>query len=58
MVISDTETAIWNNIQRKAKDHQRMKRAMSEAMNVQQRASNKKAYTRTSKVHLPNFLLQ
>jgi superfamily II DNA or RNA helicase len=58
VVISDTETAIWNNIQRKAKDHQRMKRAMSEAMNGQQRASNKKAYTRTSKVHLPNFLLQ
>jgi hypothetical protein len=55
-VISDTETSIWNNVQRKAQDHQRMKRAMAEAMNGHQSASIKKAYARTSRVTLPDFL--
>jgi len=56
VVISDTETSIWNNVQRKAQDHQRMKRAMAEAMNGHQSASIKKAYARTSRVTLPDFL--
>jgi superfamily II DNA or RNA helicase len=56
VVISDTETAIWNNVQRKAKDHQRMKRAMAESMNGHQSASIKKAYARTNRVTLPDFL--
>jgi len=56
VVISDTETAIWNNVQRKAQDHQRMKRAMAEAMNGHQSAAIKKAYARTSKITLPDFL--
>lgn len=56
VVISDTETSIWNNVQRKAQDHQRMKRAMADAMNGHQSASTKKAYARTSRVTLPDFL--
>lgn len=56
VVISDTETAIWNNVQRKAQDHQRMKRAMAEAMNGHQSSAIKKAYARTSRVTLPDFL--
>jgi superfamily II DNA or RNA helicase len=56
VVISDTETSIWNNVQRKAQDHQRMKRAMAEAMNGHQSASIKKAYSRTNRVTLPDFL--
>ena len=56
VVISDTETSIWNNVQRKAQDHQRMKRAMAESMNGHQSAAIKKAYARTSRVTLPDFL--
>jgi hypothetical protein len=56
VIVSDTETAIWNNVQRKAADHARMKRAMVEAMNGYQRTALKKAYTRTASVTLPNFL--
>ena len=56
VVISDTETSIWNNVQRKAQDHQRMKRAMAEAMNGHQSAAAKKAYARTNRVTLPDFL--
>jgi superfamily II DNA or RNA helicase len=56
VVISDTETSIWNNVQRKAQDHQRMKRAMAEAMNGYQSLATKKAYTRTNLVTLPDFL--
>jgi len=56
VIISDTETAIWNNVQRKAADHARMKRAMAEAMNGYQRTAEKRAYTRTAKVTLPDFL--
>lgn len=56
VIISDTETSIWNNVQRKAADHARMKRSMAEAMNGYQQAADKKAYTRTPKVQLPDFL--
>ena len=56
VIISDTETSIWNNVQRKAADHARMKRAMAKAMNGYQQAASKKAYTRTAAVQLPNFL--
>jgi superfamily II DNA or RNA helicase len=57
VVISDTETSIWNNVQRKARDHAQMKRAMADAMNGYQQQAGKKAYTRTPQVQLPNFLL-
>ena len=56
VIISDTETSIWNNVQRKAADHARMKRAMAEAMNGYQQSASKKAYTRTATVQLPDFL--
>jgi superfamily II DNA or RNA helicase len=56
VIISDTETSIWNNVQRKAADHARMKRAMAEAMNGYQQQASKKAYTRTPQVSLPLFL--
>ena len=56
VIISDTETSIWNNVQRKAADHARMKRAMAEAMNGYQQTAAKKAYTRSASVTLPDFL--
>jgi superfamily II DNA helicase RecQ len=56
VIISDTETAIWNNVQRKATDHARMKRSMAEAMNGYQQQAARKKYTRTQSVSLPSFL--
>lgn len=57
VIISDTESSIWSNVQRKAADHARMKRAMAEAMNgLQGPAAGKRAYTRTTTVTLPSFL--
>ena len=56
VIISDTETSIWNNVQRKARDHAHMKRAMADAMNGYQQQAGKKSYTRTPQVQLPNFL--
>lgn len=56
VIISDTETSIWNNVQRKAADHVRMKRAMADAMNGYQQQALKKAYTRSAAVQLPDFL--
>ena len=57
VIISDTETAIWNNVQRKAHDHQRMKRAMAQSMlRSQQEATLRRAYTRTPQVTLPSFV--
>jgi superfamily II DNA or RNA helicase len=57
VIISDTETAIWNNVQRKAQDHQRMKRAMAQSMLAsQQEAILRRAYTKAPEVTLPDFL--
>ena len=57
VVISDTETPIWSNVQRKATDHTRMKRAMAKAMHQgQSDATLRRAYTRTPVVTLPHFL--
>lgn len=57
VIISDTETAIWNNVQRKAEDHQRMKRAMAQSMlSSQQEAILRRAYTKAPEVTLPDFL--
>lgn len=57
VVLSDTEIPIWANVQRKAEDHSRMKRAMSQAMvKSQQEATLRRAYTRTPQVILPSFL--
>lgn len=56
VIISDTESSIWSNVQRKASDHARMKRAMVDSMNGYQQESHKKAYTRTRSVTMPSFL--
>lgn len=56
VVIAETEHGIWRNIQRKAADHDRMKRAMSEAMRGAQIESSRKVYTRAADVALPDFL--
>jgi superfamily II DNA or RNA helicase len=56
VIISDTEASIWSNVQRKADDHQRMKRAMAKSMlRSQQEAILRRAYVRTSSVTLPDF---
>jgi superfamily II DNA or RNA helicase len=57
VVISDTEMPIWSNVQRKAIDHGRMKRAMAQAMQSgKSDATLRRAYTRAPKVILPQFL--
>jgi superfamily II DNA or RNA helicase len=56
VIISDTEASIWTNVQRKAEDHQRMKRAMAKSMlRSQQEAILRRAYLRTPVVTLPDF---
>lgn len=56
VIISDTESGIWSNVQRKADDHQRMKRAMASSMlRSQQEAILRRAYVRTPIVTLPDF---
>lgn len=55
MVIADTERPIWANVQRKAADHDKMKRAMTKAMVGAQRKAERKAYSRSPEVSLPDF---
>jgi superfamily II DNA or RNA helicase len=56
VVISDTEVPIWQNVRRKAADHDRMKAAMAKAMVGAQREASRKAYTRAPTVALPSFV--
>ncbi|MBL4929353.1 helicase-related protein [Fuscibacter oryzae] len=57
VVIAETEHAIWRNVQRKATDHDRLKRAMAEAMRgAQNEATLRVAYARASVVTLPDFM--
>lgn len=57
IVIAETEHGIWRNVQRKSADHDRMKRAMSAAMNnAQQSAELRRAYTRQNQIKLPKFM--
>jgi len=58
IVIADTESQIWSNVSRKAADHDKMKRAMSEAM-VRAQSEDvvlRRAYTRTPTVTLPSWI--
>lgn len=55
VVIAETEHGIWRNIQRKSADHDKMKRAMSDAMRLAQVESHRKAYTRENEITLPSF---
>ena len=58
VVLADTEAAIWDTVQRKAADHDRMKAAMYEAANRELAASHKikMAYVATAKGRLPAWL--
>lgn len=58
VVIADTEAPIWANVQRKAADHDRMKKAMAKAMVTAQGdgAVLRRAYTRAPAVSLPKFM--
>ena len=56
VVISDTESSIWANVQRKQADHLRMKQAMAKAMAGFQSTASRKAYSRPADVSLPMFL--
>ena len=56
IVIAETEHGIWRNVLRKSADHDRMKKAMAEAMRGAQIGSHRLAYTRASEVTLPDFL--
>lgn len=56
IVMAETEIGIWRNVQRKASDHDEMKRAMTAAMRGAQRESKRRAYGRAPAVDLPSFL--
>jgi hypothetical protein len=56
IVLAETETGIWRNVQRKAADHDRMKLAMTRAMAGAQKASTRRAYGRAPAITLPDFL--
>jgi len=57
VVIAETERAIWRNVQRKAADHDKMKRAMTQEMlNAQSVHSARVEYTRVPEITLPKFL--
>jgi superfamily II DNA or RNA helicase len=56
IVIAETEHGIWRNVQRKAADHDKMKRAMASAMVRAQSERNRKAYERPQAVALPAWL--
>lgn len=56
IVMAETETSIWRNVQRKAADHDRMKLAMVRAMAGAQNHSLRKSYARQTKLQLPEFL--
>lgn len=56
VVIADTERPIWANVQRKAADHDKLKRAMAKAMIGAQRSAERRVYGRTEAVTLPSFV--
>lgn len=55
VVIAETEHGIWRNIERKSRDHDKMKRAMSQSMVRAQSDRGRRAYTRSEAVMLPPF---
>lgn len=57
VVIADTERPIWQNVQRKAADHRKMKRAMSAALlRAQEVDATRKIYGRTDAFSMPSFM--
>ena len=57
IVIAETEIPIWQNVQRKAADHDKMKKAMTRAMvEAQGEAVLRRVYTRNFEIELPSFM--
>jgi len=57
VVMADTESVVWNTIQRKARDHEAMKSAMNSAMRrAVQAYETKLAYNPTQAVRLPSWV--
>jgi len=56
IVIAETEHGIWRNVQRKAADHDKMKRAMSQAMVRAQTERHRRGYDRPAEVNLPTWM--
>lgn len=56
IVIAETEHGIWRNVMRKSADHDRMKKAMADAMRGAQITRGKLAYARAPEITLPSFL--
>lgn len=56
IVIAETEHGIWRNVQRKAADHDKMKKAMADAMRRAQSPVTKRKYTRTPTVAVPHWM--
>lgn len=56
IVIAETEMGIWQNVQRKAADHDQMKAAMAYAMRGHQTDRARLVYTRPPQFTLPSFI--
>lgn len=57
VVIAETESAIWRNVQRKSADHDRMKAAMAAAMRGAQKiATLRRAFGGADQIELPSFM--
>ncbi|QDP60533.1 MAG: hypothetical protein Unbinned338contig1000_26 [Prokaryotic dsDNA virus sp.] len=56
VIMAETETGIWRNVQRKSADHDRMKLAMTRAMAGAQKTSIRKSYGRGQSFDLPDFI--
>lgn len=56
VIISQTERPMWQNVQRKAADHDKMKEAMGAAMVRAQVNADRKVYTRVPDIELPKFI--
>lgn len=57
IVIADTEAQVWNIVQRKSQDHDRMKRSMADAMRDAQNESGLRvSYGDRSKLRFPTWL--
>jgi hypothetical protein len=56
-VISDTEAQVWNIVQRKSNDHDRMKTEMAKAMKGAQSESDLRvAYGKSERLTFPAWL--
>jgi len=57
VIMAETETGIWRNVQRKSADHDRMKLAMTRAMaGAQNNAQLRRKYGVLTNIELPEFM--